>query len=120
MIEDKKLHLHDLALRVIKAQNYNELERTNENKQIQKDAATIGFSPNEILTYAMTHQTALENEILVDAIRNSKSFRVAEMNTLSAFTKSYEEITGKKALGPEFFEALNTHVKSVKNFDYYS
>ncbi len=41
-------------------------------------------------------------------------------NTLSAFSKSYEERTGKLAIGAEFYEALNAHVAKNKNFDYYN
>lgn len=41
------------------------------------------------------------------------------LTTLSAFSKSYEQRTGKMAMGADFFTELNAHVKHVRNFDYY-
>lgn len=82
--------------------------RAVKNGDVVKDSKTLNpLPPQQVVKDYFIDRGWLKQEETGDG------------NTLSAFSKSYEEKTGKKAIGAEFYEALNAHVAKVKSFDYY-
>lgn len=113
----------------------------NRNRSLMSDmdfytlmAMDLGFSTLEgnnrvtqnghVIKDSVTLDPAKPEKVIGDYFNQRKWMKPSEspedLNNLSSFSKHYEEKTGRTALGAEFYDALNSHVKSKKNFDYYT
>lgn len=55
--------LHAFALRTLRAQSWDNLNRLNENSKIVKEAKLEGIAPNEILQYVLKNKEQLQEQL---------------------------------------------------------